>query len=569
MIDMNAEINRTKEGSRLINFMDVFHQVSRSLSGAYSVPEDFYAQSASMARFENGISVNSAKEFLDHVHYDPDKAARIAEDFATSRKLADIGVAIGPEEFLQVGPDAESTGRSRTIAALAQRAARLESLLTPNGIPEAYATAQTQVRRALSVVEKAAGKAYDWNTSWGKLTVDNALDQAKGTVTRQKVAQAAMVGVFALAGCDTITISLATPEGTTGQGTNPTVTEVVPAMTETPASTATVTLESTQTQTPTQAPTETPAPTPTETPTITPTETLAPTPEGIAIAFDMSRPETITAADGTQYEGYLLDDHYGTRLVDNLNNIILVKKEESWRVPQSLNYSPEYPAVFYETKTGHSDGFDIPITLGLSENVQEAVGFHYTEAHMTQLGADDVASAYLHSVWARYRDIMNHPDIPYEGYLELLREGKGNIEILNTITKKTNLIDPRQGFSVVITGDKNYEMPIRYYDGWGYNYSSDEKGRLLWANNIAYNYSSSIDENANGTIEKNRWFLFQATSGIVWISVLRDGCMVNIVQKVCQFDPAYVDFKPLIGKLFSDYNDFSSNKSSDPLFILH
>jgi hypothetical protein len=261
------KIERSRTAERYSNFTEAFRDVSRGLARAYAVPDTFYEQPASMERFEKGISIiNSAKEFLDHVHYDQGKAAGIVEDLATSHKLTDIGVTISPEEFLRVGPDAEATGRSLTIAALAQRAAWLESLLSPNGIPDAYATAQTQVRRALSVVERAASKAYDWNTNWGKLSVDNALDQAKGAVTRQKIAQASMVGILALAGCGPITVSFTTPEIPTSQGPTPTSSEVVPAMTETPVSTATATPELTQTQISTPAETATVTAEPTSTP---------------------------------------------------------------------------------------------------------------------------------------------------------------------------------------------------------------------------------------------------------------------------------------------------------------
>lgn len=337
----------------------------------------------------------------------------------------------------------------------------------------------------------------------------------------------------------------------------------------TPGLSLTDTPEPTKTKTPsptsTSPPTETPTITPTPTQTSTPTETIAPTRTPIEVPFDKSRPETIAAADGKKYEGYLIDDHYGTRLIDNLNNIILVKKEGSWRAPKSLNYSPEYPAVFYETKIGNADGFKIPVTLGLSRNVSQGKGFTYTEAHMTQLGADDTASMYLNASWARYRDVMNHPGTSYNKYLDLVRQGKGNIEVVDALIDSRVLVDPRQGFSVVITGNKQKEMPSTYYDTIGFYFSADEKGRILLATNTAQVYY--LGSGVFGITEKNRWFVCNSINTVSWISGLPDKCFKGRIEKICG-TPKIIGWDTLYPKYLSDYRDFYYHKSSDPLFTL-
>jgi hypothetical protein len=297
-------------------------------------------------------------------------------------------------------------------------------------------------------------------------------------------------------------------------------------------------------------------------------ETPAPV---IEVPFDKSNPKSIKAENGKEYQGYYMSDRYGTRLVDDVNNIILVKDGDTWREPKEKLYSDEYPAVYYETKESHADGFDIPITVGLSRNVNEGLGFVYSEAHMTQLGADDVASLFLHSAWGRYKDVMNHSGVTYEEYLELLKQGKGDLEILDTTAEKPVLLDPRQGFSLVITGDKKSDMPIHFYDAWAFNYESDETGRLLWASNSAYYYDSTMGPNWVGPVmEKNRWFMLNSIYSIVWISSLPDRCMEDIVQRVCtENDIVPEDYQTLGGsKLVKDYQDFSNNNSNDPLFTL-
>lgn len=273
------------------------------------------------------------------------------------------------------------------------------------------------------------------------------------------------------------------------------------------------------------------------------------------------------ASDGNTYQGYVIEDEYGTRLVDETNSIILVGDEEGWKVAESKKYSEEYPAVFSETKIGKADGFEIPITIGLSANVKEGIDFTYSEVHMTQLGADDVASLYLHSAWRRYVNIMYHSDVTYEEYLVLLKEGKGNIEILDSTSKEPVLIDPRQGFSLVITGDKTVEMPIKHADDWGFNYDVDNKGKLLWAFNNAYFYHRYI--NRDTRVKDNAWFLFNSIGCVSWISVVPDKCMQDKnVQKICGVisppDPNNLD-----PQFLRDVEDFLLDKSSNPVVSLN
>lgn len=246
-----------REAWKNIGFAEAFRDLSKSLAGAYHVSDNIYSQTASSLRLEQGTSINRAKEFLNHVDYNPNKAEDIVKDFAKTHKPTkvylgrdvpiNLGVTIGSDELLSLGPESTASGRSSTIAALAQRAARLESLLTPEGIPEAYATAQGQVGRALKVVEKAALLAYDWNTNWGRLNVETVLDHAKSVLTKQKITKAGLVIALSLAGCDALPlIQIVTPDLNTPPAGEVTQAETVPGI-ETPT------------------PSETPIP-PTETP---------------------------------------------------------------------------------------------------------------------------------------------------------------------------------------------------------------------------------------------------------------------------------------------------------------
>jgi hypothetical protein len=252
-----------------------------------------------------------------------------------------------------------------------------------------------------------------------------------------------------------------------------------------------------------------------------------------------------------------MSDRYGTRLVDEVNNIILVKDGDTWREPKSEITTEDYPVMYCETKTGKSDGFEIPITLCLGKNANEGVGFNYSEAHMTQLGADDEALLYLRNAWVRYREIMNHPDITYQEYLDLLRKGEGNIRMLDSDSEELTLVDPRRGFSAVITGDEVSDMPVRFYNSLGFYFTSDEKGRLLFSTDSASFYNEYSD---------NVWFMFNSVGSIFWLSILKDYCMKDHIEKTCgQIRPEIEKYCP---EIVDDVNNYYLGLSEDPLFTL-
>jgi len=287
------------------------------------------------------------------------------------------------------------------------------------------------------------------------------------------------------------------------------------------------------------------------------------------IPFDTSRFEVVDATDGNKYQGYLIEDEFGTRLVDDVNSIILVKDGDIWRPAESRNYSEEYPAVFYETKIGKADGFEIPITLGLARNVREGVGFNFSEVHMTQLGADSVASSYLSDAWFRYRIVMNHPDTTYEEYLELLKEGKGNFSVYDAIEKMDILIDPRQGVSFVITGDRTKSMPIWLYDVSAVYFDSDKKGRLLVANNEAYLYHQLLGHEDIYRDINVRSVMF-AVGSTYLLTYYPDRCFKSGgVESVCaDIEEPLFTVNESHSVLHKNYFSFNKYESNDPLFIL-
>jgi hypothetical protein len=90
---------------------------------------------------------------------------------------------------------------------------------------------------------------------------------------------------------------------------------------------------------------------------------------------------------------------------------------------------------------------------------------------------DKVGDYFMHMCFWRYTQLMDHPDVTYEQYLELVAKGEGKVEVPTYDEDKPdqeesemNTIDPRKGFSYVLV-DEALPMVNGYY----YLGSSKEK----------------------------------------------------------------------------------------------
>jgi hypothetical protein len=166
---------------------------------------------------------------------------------------------------------------------------------------------------------------------------------------------------------------------------------------------------------------------------------------------------------------------------------VLDVETNEWREPISLEYSANFPAVWHERFEGKVDGYDfsIPITMGLTDEVVKHPTHRIREVGMTQKGADAASWLVMHSFWGRYRDLMGNPEVTFAEYMELVKQGKGQVEVFvleeNGRTWRTKLVDPRQGVSLVVTNKE--QMPVMERTGWGFFLVVDETGRLLFATN--------------------------------------------------------------------------------------
>jgi hypothetical protein len=202
-------------------FRKEFNGLIKELSGSYHLSDDVYGQKASIDRSESikgGITLNNFNEFKKFISYDKETAKEKIEDYAKSHKPnraylgTDMGlgigsVTVGSDELLEFTPVSNPGGKTRTIAALAQRAAELEALLDPDrGIPEIYSLAREQTKTAVKLIEDAALLATKWDADKrGELNVQNALEKAKAGITMKRLRGTVVAGALIAAGCGGIT----------------------------------------------------------------------------------------------------------------------------------------------------------------------------------------------------------------------------------------------------------------------------------------------------------------------------------------------------------------------------
>jgi hypothetical protein len=244
----------------------------------------------------------------------------------------------------------------------------------------------------------------------------------------------------------------------------------------------------------TGTPSETPTETLTETPSLTPTETLTPIPT----------------------------EHGPSR-----------------------EFSPLFPAEWSKEWTGKvtlADGstLSIPVIVGLASDVVHNPDGPITGVFITPQGADAWTDAYVRACYDRYTNIMGY-DVTYEQYLELLTQPTGgeiSLGILNSDgkTMRMAMIDPRQGFSLLLT-DK-LKMPVADSQNYGIFLGVDGKGRLLTADNLAQDYPRRYPKQELNGVPMPGYKLLRGSLGAVLdFAVYTDKCLLDGVCSERTADP--------------------------------
>jgi hypothetical protein len=126
---------------------------------------------------------------------------------------------------------------------------------------------------------------------------------------------------------------------------------------------------------------------------------------------------------------------------------------------------------------------------------------------------------------------MGNTGVTYEQYLELLKQPKGgeiSLIILDTDGKTTRpaMIDPRQGFSLLLT-DK-LKMPVSTNGIFGDFFGVDGKGRLLFATNEARHWPYGYPkQDMFGVPIQDFEFLRAVFGAVLDFGFFSDKCLLN------------------------------------------
>jgi hypothetical protein len=123
-------------------------------------------------------------------------------------------------------------------------------------------------------------------------------------------------------------------------------------------------------------------------------------------------------------------------------------------------------------------------------------------------------------------------DVIYEQYIELLKQptgGEVNLLILDQdgITRREAMIDPRQGFSMLISGKLDPKYGIAYSLGNHLFFGVDGKGRLLFASDLFEQYGMYGDTRYVGVPVKDEILLRNNFTLLDEFGSIQNHCMLR------------------------------------------
>ncbi len=304
--------------------------------------------------------------------------------------------------------------------------------------------------------------------------LDGMFSSVRANMSKRDIVNLTLVVAMGLSGCEVLPSSTGTPDLTSPSSTKVAPTEITIG----PATPETFT------------PTETPAPS--EMPTSTETSTLVETPTLTQIPLEHG---------------------------------------------PSLEFSPLFPAEWHKEWNGtvtleNGSTLDIPIIIGLSDDVVHdniQPNNSITGVWMTQEGTNDVADMFLRAAYYRYTKVMGN-NVTYEQYLELLEKPSGgevDLMILdnNGVTRREAMIDPRQGFSMLISDKLDPRYSMSYSLGNNMFFGVDGHGRLLFTANTFFAYERSGDSFIDGVNVKDYAFVYENFAILSSFGYIENRCL--------------------------------------------
>lgn len=244
----------------------------------------------------------------------------------------------------------------------------------------------------------------------------------------------------------------------------------------------------------------------------------------------------------------------------------------------ALEFSDKIGLGYKETYIARVEGMDIPIGIGLEYWITKRSTQQIKEVHIAPDVVDLVGDFFMQACFLRYSKIMGN-DVTYEEYIDLVKQGKGNIEIAgyNEVSGKNErfptiqTVDPREGFAYTFAEQK---LPILYDKDLGSFYIGvDGRGKLLYAtDHFTEKYLSSFEKAVNlygRSLVDNVIIRDQINNLTVTISSYEDKCIesTEITRKcglVSPIEEWWLIYEPIQNELIK----YENKERDDPLFTI-
>jgi hypothetical protein len=235
------------------------------------------------------------------------------------------------------------------------------------------------------------------------------------------------------------------------------------------------------------------------------------------------------------------------KILDASGSLLYHFEYERWQKPvtfesgPSLEFSPLFPAEWHKEFTGQVEGMDVPIIIGLSTGAKHDTihnpPMSLAGVWMTQEGTNAVADAFLRAAHYRYTKVMGN-DVTYEEYLDILKNQPHGGEVNLLITdnelgidgkhvRREALIDPRQGFSMLITDKIDLKFGVKMSPAGSVFFGVDGNGRLLFASDNFSHFDLSKERIYLGTQIQDEAFVFNNFSILLHFASVENRCMIS------------------------------------------
>lgn len=242
----------------------------------------------------------------------------------------------------------------------------------------------------------------------------------------------------------------------------------------------------------------------------------------------------------------------------------------------SVTFSEKYPVKWNESYTANVGGMEIPIDIGLTHWIMNRPDEPISEIHIAADMVDNVGEYFMQMCFWRYTQLMDHPEITYEQYLELVAKGEGKIEVATYDEDKPDqkipevtLIDPRKGFSFAwVDGD----LPLKIFQ-FSFRLGSS-KEKILFSQYIP---SSRLNSPKKWNRSEEDYSILLLSDSITshTLSILGNCDNQKIIHENnekagCKTTPAFIDHfnNLLIFLMDKPFLDFKNGIRSEPPFSI-